>query len=236
MGFLDHSSSNIIVDAVLTDVGRQFLARNDGSFSIVKFAFADDEVDYTIIEKFGRVIGKEKIEKNTPVFEAQTNAGLALKYKNVSVSNPNLVRMPNISLTAGSSSTTSNLLSMKLNSVDSTKFVTFTQQITGEPTIDVDLRDQEFMVKIPNMFLQIAGATPGYVDRDGIAYYTIVRNPTTTAAGGSIVGFTLALKSITSTQFLIYGLSTDKTIINAVGSVTGLQSGAVSDFVISISS
>ena len=234
MGFLDHSSSNIIVDAVLTDTGRQFLARNDGSFSIIKFAFADDEIDYTIIEKFGRVIGKEKIEKNTPIFEAQTNAGLALKYKNVSVSNPNLVRMPNISLTAGSSSTTSNLISMKLNSVDSTKFVTFTQQITGEPTIDVDLRDQEFMVKIPNMFLQVAGAT-GQVDRDGIAYYTIVRNPTTTAAGGSIVGFTLELKSITSTQFLIYGLSTDKTIINAVGSVTGLQSGAVSDFVVSIS-
>jgi hypothetical protein len=234
MGFLDHSSSNIIVDAVLTDTGRQFLARNDGSFSIIKFAFADDEIDYTIIEKFGRVIGKEKIEKNTPIFEAQTNAGLALKYKNVSVSNPNLVRMPNISLTAGSSSTTSNLISMKLNSVDSTKFVTFTQQITGEPTIDVDLRDQEFMVKIPNMFLQVAGAT-GPVDRDGIAYYTIVRNPTTTAAGGSIVGFTLELKSITSTQFLIYGLSTDKTIINAVGSVTGLQSGAVSDFVVSIS-
>ncbi len=231
MGFLDHSSSNIIVDAVLTDTGRQFLARNDGSFSIIKFAFADDEIDYTIIEKFGRVIGKEKIEKNTPIFEAQTNAGLALKYKNVSVSNPNLVRMPNISLTAGSSSTTSNLISMKLNSVDSTKFVTFTQQITGEPTIDVDLRDQEFMVKIPNMFLQVAGAT-GQVDRDGIAYYTIVRNPTTTAAGGSIVGFTLELKSITSTQFLIYGLSTDKTIINAVGSVTGLQSGAVSDFVV----
>ena len=67
MGFLDHSSSNIIVDAVLTDTGRQFLARNDGSFSIIKFAFADDEIDYTIIEKFGRVIGKEKIEKKPVV-------------------------------------------------------------------------------------------------------------------------------------------------------------------------
>ena len=234
MGFLDHASSNIIVDAVLTDTGRQFLAKNDGSFSIIKFAFADDEIDYSIIKKFGRVIGKEKIEKNTPIFEAQTNAGLALKYKNVSVSNPNLVRLPHIFLTAGSSSSSNNLISMKLNSVDATKSVTFTQQITGEPTIDVDLRDQEFMVKIPNIFLQIAGAT-GTVDRDGVAYYTITRNPTTTSAGGSIVGFTLELKSITSTQFLIYGLSTDKTIINAVGSVTGLQSGAVSDFVISIS-
>ena len=83
MGYLDHSTNNIIVDAVLTDIGREFLARNDGSFSIVKFALGDDEVDYTMIEKFGRTVGKEKIEKNTPVFEAQTNANLALKYKAV---------------------------------------------------------------------------------------------------------------------------------------------------------
>jgi hypothetical protein len=235
MGFLDHSSSNIIVDAVLTDIGRQFLARNDGSFSIVKFAFADDEIDYSIIQKFGRVIGKEKIEKNTPIFEAQTNAGLALKYKNISLSNPNLYRLPKISLTAGSSSTTVNLISMKLNSVDATKQLTFTQQIIGESTIDSELRDQQFVVKLPNMFLQIVGATPDFVDRDGIAYYTVIRSPTTTAAGGAITTFTLALKSITDTQFLIYGLSTDKTVINAVGSVIGLQSGAVSDFTVSIS-
>ena len=29
MGFLDHSTNNIIVDAVLTDKGRASLARND---------------------------------------------------------------------------------------------------------------------------------------------------------------------------------------------------------------
>ena len=54
MGFLDNSTNNIIVDAVLTDYGRELLSRNDGSFSIVKFAFGDDEVDYTTIQKFGR--------------------------------------------------------------------------------------------------------------------------------------------------------------------------------------
>ena len=39
MGFLDHSTNNIIIDAVLTDRGRELLAANDGSFRIVKFAF-----------------------------------------------------------------------------------------------------------------------------------------------------------------------------------------------------
>ena len=53
MGFLEHDTNNIILDAVLTDLGRQFLARNDGSFSIVKFALSDDEVDYTLIKKYG---------------------------------------------------------------------------------------------------------------------------------------------------------------------------------------
>lgn len=63
MGFLDHSTNNIIVDAVLTDLGRQALARNDGSFSIYQFALGDDEIDYGIVREFGRTVGKEKIEK-----------------------------------------------------------------------------------------------------------------------------------------------------------------------------
>ena len=100
MGFLDHSTNNIIIDAVLTDTGRRMLARNDGSFSIVKFAFGDDEIDYTLIQKFGRTVGKEKIEKNTPVFEAQTAGNQALKYKCVSLSNPALTIMPTLELTS----------------------------------------------------------------------------------------------------------------------------------------
>ena len=65
MGFLDHSTNNIIVDAVLTDLGRQALA--NGTFDITQFSLGDDEIDYTIIEKFGRAVGKEKIIKKTPL-------------------------------------------------------------------------------------------------------------------------------------------------------------------------
>ena len=52
MGFLDHSTNNIIIDAVLTDRGRELLARNDGSFEITKFAFGDDEVEAIPEERF----------------------------------------------------------------------------------------------------------------------------------------------------------------------------------------
>ena len=67
MGFLDHSTNNIILDAVLTDAGRRQLAANRGDFRIAYFSLADDEVDYSLITKFGRAIGKEKISKNTPL-------------------------------------------------------------------------------------------------------------------------------------------------------------------------
>jgi len=102
MGFLDNTTNNVILDAVLTDTGRKFLARNDGSFSIHKFALSDDEVNYTIVEKYGRTVGKEKIEKNTPIFEAITNQQHSQKYKLVSVSNPNLLRLPAYSLSGDS--------------------------------------------------------------------------------------------------------------------------------------
>lgn len=74
MGFLDHSTNNIIVDAVLTDKGRERLASGQelGQF-IVYYSFADEEIDYSLITKYGNLIGKQKIEKNTPIFEASTD-------------------------------------------------------------------------------------------------------------------------------------------------------------------
>ena len=49
MGFLDNSG-DIILDAVLTDYGRQLLARGDGSFKITQFALGDDEINYGLYD------------------------------------------------------------------------------------------------------------------------------------------------------------------------------------------
>ena len=98
MGFLDHSTNNIIIDAVLTDRGRELLSSNNGNFNITHYGFGDDEIDYSIIKKFGRTVGKEKIEKNTPVFEAQTLANYALKYPLLIIADPTLVVFPSLSL------------------------------------------------------------------------------------------------------------------------------------------
>ena len=45
MAFLDNSG-DIILDAVLTDLGRLRLA--EGKFSIVKFALGDEEINYRL--------------------------------------------------------------------------------------------------------------------------------------------------------------------------------------------
>ena len=62
MGFLDHSTNNIIVDAVLTDAGRKRLselgtATGSNTTFIANYSFADDEVDYTVIKKYGTFYG-----------------------------------------------------------------------------------------------------------------------------------------------------------------------------------
>ena len=231
MGFLDHSTNNIILDAVLTDTGRKFLSRNDGSFSITKFALGDDEVDYGVIQKYGRTVGKEKVEKNTPVFEALTNGNQALKYKLVSLSNPNLLRLPGLTLSGEGVS--GNVVTMGRNS-NTSRAITVSQTIENEDSIDIELRNQAFIVTISNLFLQIRGQSPDNIDFNNMATYLLIRDEATTSIGGSKLTFTLEVKSLTDNHFTIYGGSDSK--ISSFVKVEGVQDGAVYDFEAQISS
>lgn len=232
MGFLDSSTNNILLDAVLTDYGRQALSRNDGSFSMHKFCFADDEVNYGIITKFGRTVGKEKIEKNTPIFESLTNGAYAVKYKLISVSNPNLLRLPSISLSGDSNvDGLSSTVTLGRNT-QKTSTVTLEQIITNESTIDMELRDQSFIVEVPNLFVQILRNTPESIDGQQRALYVMTRSPTENSFGGSTLQFTLSVKSLSDSLFTVYGTTADKTKIKAYVRVTGVQSGAVREFAV----
>jgi hypothetical protein len=231
MGFLDHSTNNIILDAVLTDTGRKFLSRNDGSFSITKFALGDDEVDYGVIKKYGRTVGKEKVEKNTPIFEALTNGNQALKYKLISLSNPNLIRLPGLSLSGEGVS--GNTITMGRSS-NTTRSITLTQEIDNEDTIDVELRNQAFIVTMSNVFLQIQGQSPDNIDFNNMATYLLLRDESVTSIGGSKVTLTLEVKSLTDNHFTIYGGADSK--ISTFVKVIGVQDGAVYDFQVQVSS
>ena len=231
MGFLDHSTNNIILDAVLTDTGRKFLSRNDGSFSITKFALGDDEVDYGVIKKYGRTVGKEKVEKNTPIFEALTNGDQALKYKLISLSNPSILRLPSLSLSgergAGS------IVTMGRTS-NTTRSITLTQEIDNEDSIDVELRNQAFIVTMSNLFLQVQGQSPDNIDFNNMATYLLLRDEAVTSIGGSKLTMTLEVKSLTDNHFTIYGGSDSK--ISTFVKATGVQDGSVYDFEVQISS
>lgn len=233
MGFLQGDTNNIILDAVLTDKGREFLARNDGSFSIVKFAPGDDEIDYTIIQKFGRTVGKEKLEKNTPVFEALTNQQFAQKHRLVSVSNPNLIRLPQIEFSGEGVDAANRLVSIG-NTTVKRRTITISQTIQDETSIDVELRDQAFIVDMNNQLLQVIGSSPDSIDGQQRATYILTRDAGETSVGGSRLTFTLATKAITESQFQILGASFNKNLISTFVKISGVQSGTVLEFEVQI--
>jgi len=95
MAFLDNSG-DIILDAVLTDAGRKRLAAGDGSFKIVKFACADDEIDYNLYDKTNSS-GSAYYDLDllqTPILEAFTNNQIALKNKLISYVKQDLLYLP----------------------------------------------------------------------------------------------------------------------------------------------
>jgi len=93
MAFLDNSG-DIILDAVLTDAGRQRMAR--GEFRIVKFAFSDEEVNYKLFNAnhpSGSAFSDLQIMQ-TPILEAFTNNTSLMKTKLISINRNNILYMP----------------------------------------------------------------------------------------------------------------------------------------------
>lgn len=219
MGFLDHSTNNIIVDAVLTDLGRQALSRNDGSFSIYQFALGDDEVDYDIISQYGRTVGKEKIEKNTPVLEALTQGSLALKYPLISVSNEFLTHLSVLTVTATTPIALNRITTLEAN-------LTFDIEPQGDnTTIEFDLIDSEFMIEMNDIFLTIKNESPDIIYTDNIATY---RFPAGVVSNQKITTtIPLVVKSFSTTTFNTYSTSTSgssmiRTFIKIIGVNSGL--------------
>ena len=90
------------------------------------------------------------------------------------------------------------------------------QKISNESTIDQELTDKSFIVRLNNFLLQLTGLTPDNVDSDNIATYIVLPDATTTGALGAKVTLALETKSITESQFSIYGNVTNKNIIATI--------------------
>ena len=104
MGFLNNSG-DIILDAVLTDLGRQRLSKGDGSFKISQFALGDDEIDYT---QYDLTTGSAYQDLNilqTPILEAITDNAASMKSKLVTYSRTDLLYLPITKLNQGGTQT-----------------------------------------------------------------------------------------------------------------------------------
>ena len=233
MGFLDNSTNNIIIDAVLTDTGRRKLADNNGSFKIAFFSLADDEVDYSVIEQYGRTVGKEKITKNTPVFEAQTTGDIALKYRMLTLSDPTVVNLPTLSV-AGSTNINTAGNSITFGRTTNTQNTINVQQtIQGNIRIPDGASDQSFTVFVPDRFLLIPAKSYLSVDSTTRVAQYHVQAGTPSSNNGATANFTLAVQpGLDDTAFTVYG---DGTTITSVISIVGDGSGIRKDITVTIS-
>lgn len=99
MAFLDNSG-DIILDAVLTDAGRQRLARGDGTFKITQFALGDDEINYGLYD-YTNASGSAYYDLDilqTPILEAFTNNIASLNSKLLTIPRKDLTHLPVIKL------------------------------------------------------------------------------------------------------------------------------------------
>jgi|ETNvirnome_2_300_1030623.scaffolds.fasta_scaffold02904_2 hypothetical protein len=95
MGFLDNSG-DIILDAVLTDLGRKKMAQ--GNFKITKYAFGDDEINYGLYNlnhASGSAYADLEILQ-TPIFESFAYENIGINYGLTSYTKTDLLYLPEL--------------------------------------------------------------------------------------------------------------------------------------------
>lgn len=248
MGFLDNTTNNIIIDAVLTDLGRQKLAAANGSFSIASFSLADDEIDYGLIKKFGRTVGKEKIEKNTPIFEAMTNQSVAMKYRLVGAENNSVLSVAYLPVLKSDS--TPSLIKSVNNSLPSAvvRIDLYYNGSTGASTVPASMIQNSYKIKVPDRFFVLKNAVGGTLDTsqtasakvspsdpNRIAEYTYVVDTRTNA---TTITFTVEARNIDANTLNVYGkrISASSKRIDSFISVVGTKHGTSIDIPITYTS
>jgi len=235
MGFLNHATNNIIIDAVLTERGREYLAQNNGAFKIESFSFGDDEVDYTLLEKYGLSIGKEKIEKNTPIFEANPNENIALKHQCFSLPNPltRLDKLPYLVWHDKGSQTGISLFDVEATGTSvsaSIEIRNFVDSVASNYSLDPNINDDKIIVRMHDDLLKMSGVEFSDTDLNNIATYIISTSPVSnpTAFGNQRTKtFTVFTNGVvTSDDFTKYGSVGDVNKINTKIQIIGQSSGS----------
>ena len=122
---------------------------------------------------------------------------------------------------------------MSLSGESSSRTVNVIQTIDSG-NIDQELQDQSYIVTMSSRFLQTNAQLPDNIDSDNIATYIITRDSSLTPTGGSQLTLTITTKSITKSQFDVFGDAGDKGTISTIVSIVGTSSGVRRDFKVSV--
>lgn len=232
MGFVAKDGTEITIDAVLTDVGRQKLAKNDNSFKVVSYTFADDEIDYGL---FNPSTGSSYVDQeilNMPIFEANVNEKLSINYPLMTITNPNLKYLPILS--ADASSVT--IGEEKAQSAGVTvRFYQNTNQ--NAKVVPIEIQDTAFKVELANDLLYVENNTPVEITPYGTAIYIIQRDDALIQSSqGSQVSFKLRPQSLTSATWNTFGAgAAPSRTLSTKLKTTGINSGLSNTITIVIS-
>tara|TARA_R110002020_G_scaffold44161_8_gene127655 strand:+ start:8851 stop:9864 length:1014 start_codon:yes stop_codon:yes gene_type:complete len=89
-----NTAGTIIIDAVLTDLGRKRMVQ--GNFKVTKFALGDDEINYALRSPSKDSFSVHAGLKNTPLFEAFAAENAAINYGLVSYPRTDVYYVPEL--------------------------------------------------------------------------------------------------------------------------------------------
>ena len=232
MGYNDNST-DFYIDATITDVGRRALARNDGSFSVVRFRFGDDEIDYRDWNALTGSDAKDNKILDTPILEALTNETVALRNPLITIRNSSLQFLPEMV-----SNPTSVSLKERTDSSGGGASVTVSQQTTrSQAIIPAELVDVNYIIELDNDLLYIPREVPVSIQPFGTAKYILPADPSvTTSANGTQCVFTLRVQTLSTEVFdiLAGATATQPRTINTTVWAIGQQSGLAVQIPVSI--
>lgn len=224
MGFLtsDFLSSTVILDSVLTDLGRQFIARGDGSFSITKFSPIDDEIDYSLWDPSSPGAEDAAI-LTTPILESFINESFAVHYPMMSCDVSNLRYLPKI-VTEPTSVT-----KYYRDAIKNSFVVTVSQRmITNDvASIPSQIWDPTFIVQVDDDLLFLDGADLINISGYNVGSY-IVPTTSTTITNVNSCNVYFRSREVTSEIWSTYALSgttAPNRQIATVAKFTGTTSG-----------
>ena len=225
MGFIDNSGE-IFIDTVLTDLGRERLARNDGSFNVVRFRLGDDEIDYRFWNELTGSDSKDRKILDSPIFESFTNEIVALRSPLITIRNSRLQFLPIMVAKPSSLS-----LKEQIDSVGGGADVIVSQEISrSQAVLPSEIIDVNYSVEIDNDLLYVSNEIPVSITPFGTAKYIMSAiQGRTTSAGGTELKFNVRVQTLSTEIFdVLVGSTVAKPRTFATNIiVTGQQSGMI---------